>query len=220
VDLVYLRKWTGPAAKTFFQSLIDSAEELPHLRELILRAMVDVNWRERAAFRDEWIPRFKKIFLARNTPPSDHLVSFRAFREWKATQVMSTEGLRSGTTTVNETSTPTTSTSHSEGMEDSDSDAPILPRGLRKRQTQKSESWGSKRLRSGVKESSSVKKVKPEVVEKHIQGRCRVVDIRIDNLRPREEVYSENDFLDSEPSGDEEWNGNVEAVDDEMSYAW
>ena len=41
----------------------------------------------------------------------------------------------------------------------------------------------------------------------HIQGMCDEVDVRIDNLRPREEQFHESDFLDSEPSGDEEWNG-------------
>ncbi|KKY28733.1 hypothetical protein UCDDS831_g00118 [Diplodia seriata] len=55
--------------------------------------------------------------------------------------------------------------------------------------------------------------------EKFIQGMCEIVDIRIDNLRPREEQFNENDFLDSEVSGDEDWNGEDNfGVDDR--YAW
>lgn len=50
-----------------------------------------------------------------------------------------------------------------------------------------------------------------------IQGLCDEVDVRIDNLRPREEQFHESDFLDSEPSGDEEWNG-VDLDDEELYY--
>jgi hypothetical protein len=40
-----------------------------------------------------------------------------------------------------------------------------------------------------------------------IQGRCHTVEFRIDNSRPQEQLYEEADFLDDEPSGDEDWNG-------------
>jgi hypothetical protein len=46
-----------------------------------------------------------------------------------------------------------------------------------------------------------------KTLEIHIQGMCDEVDVRIDNLRPREEQFHESDFLDSEPSGDEDWAG-------------
>ncbi|MCJ1474982.1 hypothetical protein MMC13_003642 [Lambiella insularis] len=52
-----------------------------------------------------------------------------------------------------------------------------------------------------------------------IQGMCDVVDIRIDNLRPAENQYNENDFLDEEPSGDEDWNGD-DGLPGDGGYAW
>lgn len=52
-----------------------------------------------------------------------------------------------------------------------------------------------------------------------IQGMCDVVDIRIDNLRPAENQYSENDFLDEEPSGDEDWDGD-DVLPGSGGYAW
>lgn len=51
-----------------------------------------------------------------------------------------------------------------------------------------------------------------------IQGMCEVVDIRVDNLRPRETQVTEADFLDSEPEGDSDWNGDDDGMDD--GYAW
>lgn len=52
----------------------------------------------------------------------------------------------------------------------------------------------------------------------HIQGMCDVVDVLIDNLRPTESEFRENDFLDDEVSGDEDWNGDDDMPGD--GYAW
>jgi hypothetical protein len=54
--------------------------------------------------------------------------------------------------------------------------------------------------------------------ERFIQGMCTVVDVRIDNQRPREEQFNESHFLDSEASGDEEWTEGAEVNED--GYAW
>lgn len=51
-----------------------------------------------------------------------------------------------------------------------------------------------------------------------VQGMCDVVDVLIDNLRPTEEQFDENDFLDDEVSGDEDWNGDDDMPGD--GYAW
>jgi hypothetical protein len=40
------------------------------------------------------------------------------------------------------------------------------------------------------------------------QGMCDVVNIRIDNQRPMETQFNEDDFLDDERSGDEDWAGD------------
>ena len=55
--------------------------------------------------------------------------------------------------------------------------------------------------------------------ELHIQGRCDVVDVLIDNLRPTEEQLREDDFLDEEVSGDEDWNGDDD-LEGDGGYAW
>ena len=41
----------------------------------------------------------------------------------------------------------------------------------------------------------------------------------IDNLRPTENQYSEGDFLDSEQSGDEDWEGEDWEPDNDR-HAW
>jgi len=51
------------------------------------------------------------------------------------------------------------------------------------------------------------------------QGRCDVVNLVISDQRPSQEQYHEDDFLDDEPSDDEEWTGRNE-VPTSSGYAW
>lgn len=51
------------------------------------------------------------------------------------------------------------------------------------------------------------------------QNRCDVVEFELSDQRPAQEQFREVDFLDSEVSGDEEWNGRDVAPSNGM-YAW
>jgi hypothetical protein len=226
LDMEYLRNWNSVAATNFFSSLTEAAEELPSLREITIIAMVDIPWRERAEFRRKWTDQFRKVFARAWTPPSAHLVSLKAYRDWKTrisepnAETEKNDSLIEGIPEMEGAAKVDDSESESE------SDLPLHP----SRKQKHDEEWGSKRLRSRSKvttnydESSADESVAEaeapgEEDESYVQGRCHSVIFRIDNLRPREEIYGEADFLDAEPSGDEEWNGN-DNQDDEGGYAW
>ncbi|KAJ4362627.1 hypothetical protein N0V95_001432 [Ascochyta clinopodiicola] len=227
LDMQYLRKWDSTMASNFFQSLVDSAEELLSLQDLTIIAMVDTDWRQRAEFRRKWTATFQTVFARKWEPPNPHLASLKAYRLWKEgqkplqtqeSQIEEEEKVDSFIEGVSEELTRT------QGTEESDSDAPLLSR--RKKQDQQ---WGSTRLRSRAKanasydeaseNSDSEQEAEDEKVT-FVQGRCHTVIFRIDNFRPREEIFAEADFLDAEPSGDDEWNGNDEANDEGGGYAW
>ena len=55
-----------------------------------------------------------------------------------------------------------------------------------------------------------------------IQGKCTIVDLKIDSQRPMEEQLHESDFLDAEVSGDEDWNGDGDDdfEGEDGGYAW
>lgn len=58
-------------------------------------------------------------------------------------------------------------------------------------------------------------------VEPFIQGMCDKVDVTIGNLRPREMVFREKDFVggDEDDSGDEDWDGDDDVPgDDEIAF--
>lgn len=226
LDMEYLRNWNATAATNFFSSLIDAAGNLPSLQEITIMAIVDTDWRQRAEFRKKWSAKFRQVFARKWEPPNAHLASLRAFREYqeRSKGEDKNDSLLEGDLDVMASPTVMPEAGH-----DSDSDAPLLA-SRQKTKTATADSWGSKRLRSRSKaatsydegsedESGSEEAASEDEEVPFIQGRCHSVIFRVDNFRPREEIYAEADFLDAEPSGDEEWNGN-EANDDEGSYAW
>jgi len=225
IEIYYLRHWDLPAAENFFSSLVDSAASLPDLRRLVLTASIDIEWRHRSFFRDTWVERYKRVFLRKSEPPNPHLRSLKAFKLWKQTQ-------------ASQDSEVGPSVPNHPMAESDDSDTPLTARGRREHLSrvqqlptpQPSEvATSSRSLRPRKKiidaaEDSEVAQGSPslrdQVIEDHIQGMCDVVDIRIDNLRPRENQLHESDFLDSEKSGDEDWSEGQELVDEAQDYAW
>lgn len=55
--------------------------------------------------------------------------------------------------------------------------------------------------------------------EVFIQGMCDIVSIRVDNLRPMQDPLTEQDFLDSEPGGDDDYNGHDVDIEDQVRRA-
>jgi hypothetical protein len=228
LDMQYLRKWNSASASNFFQSLLDSAEGLPNLQDLTIIAMVDTDWRQRAEFRRKWSATFQAVFARKWEPPKPSLASLKAFRLWKEKQAASASEPAEQANNDDKIDSFIEGVSEeaakSQIADESDSDAPLLSK--RKKQE---EQWGSTRLRSRAKANASYdeeteasgsdQEAEDEEHVSYVQGRCHTVIFRIDNFRPREEIYAEADFLDAEPSGDDEWNGNDEAAD-EGGYAW
>ncbi|KAI9814020.1 MAG: hypothetical protein M1827_003484 [Pycnora praestabilis] len=283
IELGQLRRWSVDTAEMFFGSLIHSASDLPYLRRLVLKATLEIGWRDRAHFRDQWIGRLQKTFVRRGDPPSSHLQSLRAFHEWKA-QSASKKAVygaeESGVTCENtgcshlsshySITRPSLRRSSSSRLFShveignkggpGESDDAFIPRKRRStriasrdesiyalpedfssqdlpRCRRRSRAHGSDLDVSSSDEASdeagsimrSHKTTNGSTKEersngkgsKHdfIQGLCSLVDIRIDNLRPTEEQFHENDFLDEEPSGDEDWDG-TDVMPGEGRYAW
>ncbi|EDU46794.1 conserved hypothetical protein [Pyrenophora tritici-repentis Pt-1C-BFP] len=229
IDLEYLRNWNSKSANNLFSSLIDAAEELPWLQEITIIAMVNTDWRQRAEARQKWSAKFKKVFARKWEAPDPHLASLRAFRE--SEENGREEKVDSFIDGVAEEQADTVGATVAVAESDSDSDVPLLKSRV---QTQ-NEGWGSQRLRcrskaatsydeSSSDESGTEETASDEDEELFVQGRCHTVIFRVDNFRPREEIFNEADFLDAEPSGDEEWNGNDNDNDNDNDdgggYAW
>jgi hypothetical protein len=290
IELIQLRQWRTEAAEMFFQSLLDSAADLPDLRRLTIQAILNIGWRDRASFRDKWVGSLDRVFKRDCSPPQKYVsirvpqkdlpalslpkqsdenakeasvAKRRSLRSKSGssstsafTSVLSmaqedTEKLKRAKTieAKEATSAPSrrsarTSTrqirtgTYAESPENSDaeeeqSDTPSARDIARSNRAARElaslkKAAGRDLLPSSPPQTPSeyddsddaplVKrdKAKGKATEV-IQGMCEVVDVRIDNLRPRETQVTEADFLDEEAPGDGDWNGDDDPDD---GYAW
>lgn len=216
IELILHRKWDSDTAEMFLNSLIKSADQLPDLRKLVLKIIIDMSWRDRARLRDQWINRLRRVFLKTPLGPNPHLSSFTAFNEWKKARMLQERQELNGHNTVTESLVGMISTDRhlSHEVETSAQDS-ACTRQLRPRKNDRPAQSSSTDSESGLEGNSDMKPAEND----YVQGKCGIVDIRIDNLRPVENQFNENDFLDDEMSEDEEWIGsNGEGEDD--AYAW
>lgn len=236
LEIVHAQKWSPESAQNLFRSLIDSAPELLDLRCLVLHAHINIPWRDRVGFRDQWIERLRRVYLRRETEPAKYLGSIRQYRLWKQAQGLdNAESMDElGQDHANNAARVTRTLSHVQVSAHnpsgdteaySDSDVPLAPsqrqprRSKRVAETQVSQaSKSTTPAPESEEEEDSEEEVWRKQPEKFIQGLCHEVDIRIDNQRPRENQWTEGDFLDSEVSGDEDWHEGAEF--EEESYAW
>ncbi|KAI4715405.1 hypothetical protein E4T48_08409 [Aureobasidium sp. EXF-10727] len=235
LELVHLQKWGANAAQNLFRSLVESAEALPDLRRLVLQAHINISWRDRAAFRDQWIERLCRVYQRYPQNPDPKLASLKAFRQWKEAQAASAAAKsRRPLSHVDIVVRKPSLTSQTSQASD---DEPLATRRARRiikpalpppLPTPPAETKARGRRKRGRRGSDAISVASDDntregeewrhTPESFIQGLCTVVDVRIDNQRPREEQFNESHFIDSEASGDEEWTEGAEA--DEDGYAW
>lgn len=293
LELVYLRNWSVETAEMFLQSLIDSAPHLPQLRRLILRAILQIGWRDRADFRDKWPPKLRSVFLRdidelgatksgqttgtktqsggecpsnteanghgsssqqrRNnqltanqtvlpSPPlrrslrssrkrplpihadedsgidSDDVPLKKKLRSWKSANSVA-DATGPGPVRKPETRYRTRAKTELERLAlSAGNDRPTLNDPIMDSRTNGLEE-GMER-RTGRRELLEEEEAIPEpAVAEFKQGMCDIVEVRIDNIRPTENQYREEDFLDDELSGDEDWNGD-DSIPVDDRYAW
>ncbi|KAL1959064.1 hypothetical protein VTO42DRAFT_3305 [Malbranchea cinnamomea] len=70
LHLERLRKWDVDTAERFFNNLIESAPSLMNLRTLIITAILNINWRDRASLREKYVRTLQRTFLRKSAPPS------------------------------------------------------------------------------------------------------------------------------------------------------
>ena len=181
LQIEHVRQWTSEAALAFLQSLVDQAENLPDLRYLVFKTILDIPWQERATMRREWRAKIEKIYLRPYQAPIEN------------------------TTIVREE--PSAQTTE---MEDSEA----TPR--KRRRTKPSPSRRSGRLASQDARRESDEADDIEVP--FVQGLCNIVNIVLDNGKPRELQFGMQDFLSEESESEEEWNADREDEDDFIAF--
>lgn len=186
IELNQLRKWDDAAAEVFFTSLIDAAPELRNLRRLVISAILKIGWRDRATFREKWIGRLEQVFLRRSTPPNPGLCALSRALPPPEEPSRAVDDY---------------DTTHSDAPTNSNPSTPSKRKSVRlaQRKVEEDDDLSASPGRAGPTETAGEQLA--------VQGMCDVVMVRIDNQRPTEMQFNEQDFLDDEVSGDEDWNG-------------
>lgn len=238
IELEHLRKWEPSAAEVFFQSLVDSAPQMPNLRVLAIKAMLDIPWRQRCQMRDRWEAALDHVFKRQITmpEPADSLQYYRN----KAESMKSPPKAKHHQKDIDPTPQRR---SHriATHASSSSSRASSTFRGLRKlqrgfvsyREPDSEEDIEFSQVEDQDDEEEhtddqddNAKGGSPDAGDANnasagypfIHGMCDVVDIRIDNQKLREIQYHMDDFLDgSDTASDNEWTGDEDEV---QEYAW
>jgi len=221
IDIDYMRFTETASAELFFQSLADSAQSLSQLRQLVLKAKLNVGWAERNEFRRTWEDRLVNVFLRSSRPPqrftnqrpqklprppSKRLIPEPCPGSRRSARIsipqsspespeMPTSRSIKGTSRVavvtkelqgllaTRPQGPGHEADHEDNADDDDEHGLLMPRasnGTRGKKTQ------------------------------FVHGMCDVVDVQIDNQKPRENQFGMDDFLDSSQESDSEWNSHDE----------
>lgn len=232
LDLKNLRKWDKPAAEAFFQSLLDSAPNLPDLRHLEIKAMIDIPFRERSKLRDEWGAKLKQVFLRKWVDPLP-LFTLRPRRQAAEPAPPQTPNKKPGRGTTNnpDSASPRRSGRIATLPSGPSSRASSTGRGMRDKKTARpvyaepdteeeeddddilSENEDEEASQPGPQDTAGG--------PAFVQGRCEVVDIRFDNQKPVENQFRMEDFLDddSDDPTDDDWSEDA-AQESDHAYAW
>ena len=238
-----MQKFPAEAAENLFSSLVESAQELPDLRHLVLAAHINIPWRDRAGFRDRWIGRLLRVYQRRDEPPNRYLGSFRQYRLYKKAKAagrgtpppdaldgsdLDEDKLDGGRRKMAHIQVSPAKPHDGDTDVYSDSSPDSKPRPQHRRSARVA-SAASQRSATPADQTTSPdpgteeedEREAEEESEFHVQGLCNVVDVRIDNQRPRENQFTEGDFLDAEASGDEDWHEGADMEwEDEGRHAW
>ncbi|USW50126.1 Putative leucine-rich repeat domain superfamily [Septoria linicola] len=245
LEILEAQKWSPNSAQNFFRTLVDRADELLDLRTLIIHAHIDIPWRDRVGFRDQWIERLRRVyerpqedpfggigslkqFRMSRQKPSDHIKLYSSDLDELSRDMSHTDRPRRSRTATHVQISPHKPSGDTDRYSDSDSQSTSTTARPRRRSRRVAESQVVARSTTATPAPESASDIDTEdeddtedwrkIPEKYVQGLCNIVDVRIDNQRPRETQWREADFLDAEASGDDDWNEDAEEEED--GYAW
>ena len=249
IELRNMRKWSADAAETFFRSLVDSAPKLTNLRSLVLKAMLDIPFRQRSVLRDKWAAKLTKVFLRKNEDPLPHftlrprpigddekqghkMFKHRPKRLKTGRHPDNSPPRRSGRLNAASSRASSVGRELRNGIArpsyvDPDSDIDQLEDDdedddVDELSLDDNSARRKKRASRGSDGTSSSDETTESSAEHFFRhGLCEKVEIQLDNQKPREETFGMDDFLDDEADDDDDgdWDGN-DWQDDDAGYAW
>lgn len=235
INIEHIRDWSVEAAVMFMQTLIDNAHNLPNLRHLSVKTMLDIPWQSRATMRTAWRDKMEKVFLRPSPGPP---------RDFKTLQPkINMEAKTPQSTTSRKACPPPTPPSRRSNRLTETSEAAC------KQRRSPRHSGGSKMQKSyretdadeddemsesdggsshdnesdpnddDVDHASTASDFAMSDTSSPVQGLCKTVNIVFDNQKVRELQYGMEDFqMDNDGEDDDEWDGDYESDDPVLQF--
>ncbi|KAH7311736.1 hypothetical protein B0I35DRAFT_438796 [Stachybotrys elegans] len=208
IEMEHIRDWSVETAEMFFQSLIDSAPNLPNLRHLAIKTMLDIPWQTRATMRHEWRGKLERVFLRPLEMPRSGNASGELDQEDAAahprkrrrTKLSLSPSRRSGRIAAHKTKSNSKLRRRQENYSmyrEPDTDEDITM----------SDSEDEGHSQDHDEDAAT------QEPDFHVQGLCTTVSILFDNQKPREIQYGMEDFRVEDEESEEEWDGDYEDDD-------
>lgn len=205
-----LRRLSTQDAESFYQSLIDTAEQLKYLRVLELRTLLnEAGWRDRAALRTKWTAKFDEVFNVKHNPgirppslvtslPSPKVevqVIVKNVKRRAVDEVPRAEGKVSLSPRRKSRRIEDLALSDSQGQLSDSQNEPLSPTYSSLLEEFDGEDRNSR-------EGEAQNATESDTVVR--QGRCHTVVFELSDQRPAQDQFREDDFLDDEADLEED----------------
>ncbi|KAM3478954.1 hypothetical protein MY5147_001958 [Beauveria neobassiana] len=224
INIEHIRDWSVEAAVMFLQTLIDNAHNLPNLRHLSVKTMLDIPWQSRATMRTAWRDKMEKVFLRPSPgPPRD----FKSLRPETAEKDSKTTTLASSAKRTSSPTSPSRRSSriaeHKSTFRDGRKSSLRRSDGFKRRKTYREPDTDEDDLSDSESSDSDISSVgmgsTSSNVSTPVHGLCKTVNIVFDNQKVRELQYGMEDFqTDNAVSDDDEWSGDYESDDPVLQF--
>ncbi|RFU72202.1 hypothetical protein TARUN_10056 [Trichoderma arundinaceum] len=220
IDIEHIRSWSVDTAQMFIQSLVDNARNLPNLRHLVIKTMLDIPWQARAALRSELRPMVERVFLRTVESPQGTTTFPQASSTRTSPRSRKRKRSRSSKSPLRRSDRieAHVRSSHRHPRRENSSQRGQLGRPLYREPETDEDEFDITELSDSVTSEIRQTPAPDTQQEPAIQGLCDTVNIVFDNQKVRELQYSMEDFLtDDDESSGVEWDGDED--DDEYSFA-
>ncbi|KAH7149757.1 hypothetical protein B0J13DRAFT_274278 [Dactylonectria estremocensis] len=227
IDFEHIRHWSVETAEMFLDSLINSAGNLPNLRHLAIKTMLNIPWKARADMRHQWRKRLDRIFLRHVELPRSHAALREPLVDEEPGLIPrpKTKGKRLSDPPSRRSTRLAVQASDSESRNSSNNGRRSFGRPTyQELETDEDEfesSGDENENASAPGDAEPINQIGGVIAPAMptIQGLCTTVSIVFDNQKPTELQYGMEDFMDEDRTeSDGEWDGDQD--DDEAAYAW
>lgn len=226
LNIEHIRDWSVETAEMFFQSIIDSAADLPDLRYLAIKTMLDIPWQARATLRRKWRDKMENVFLRPYVPPTCFTTlrppsnrEAPALKEKQSLELAVSPSRRSSRLASNSelseshAGSPVRSTRQQHRNKPSYKEPDTDEDEFNSDEDEEEQEPGEKMNEGQDGYDIATRHQSPnanEAAPTFIHGKCTTVNILFDNQKVRELQYSMEDFGSDESDSEEEWVGDYE----------